>query len=147
MGDVRVRVGVGVWVIKGDQVLMGQRRGAHGAGTWAPPGGHIEAWESAAETAVREVEEETGLVIKSPRIVGLTEDMFAEEGKHYVTLWLVAHWISGEPVIREPTKCSQLCWADLDDLPQPLFLTVRNVLKDGGLTAAVLAEVSWGSPS
>ena len=142
-----VRVGVGVWVIKGGQVLMGQRQGAHGAGTWAPPGGHIEAWESAAETAVREVEEETGLVIKSPRIVGLTEDMFAEEGKHYVTLWLVAHWISGEPVIREPTKCSQLCWVDLGDLPQPLFLTVRNMLKNDELTAAVYPEVSWGSPS
>ncbi len=56
-----VRVGVGVFVFKGGEFLVLQRQGAHGAGTWSVPGGHLEAQESFEETARREVHEETGV--------------------------------------------------------------------------------------
>jgi len=40
------RVGLGVLIIKDGKVLLGRRKGAHGEGTWAPPGGHLECGES-----------------------------------------------------------------------------------------------------
>src|SRR5579859_1141952 len=40
-------------------------------GTWALPGGWADVGESAAETAVREAFEETGLQVKATRLLGV----------------------------------------------------------------------------
>ena len=74
-----VRVGVGVFVTKNGEFLMIKRVGAHGADTWAPPGGHMEFGETWEQTAIREVYEETGLNVGNAQFVGLTNDFFANE--------------------------------------------------------------------
>lgn len=40
------------------------RKGSHGDGEWALPGGHLEMGESFEQCAVREVEEETGIMVR-----------------------------------------------------------------------------------
>jgi 8-oxo-dGTP diphosphatase len=37
------------------------------------PGGHVEKGESFTDTVIREVQEETGLTISSPRLCGITD--------------------------------------------------------------------------
>lgn len=122
------RVGVGVFIFKDGKFLMGQRRGAHGAGSWSVPGGHLEFNESPEETAIREVREETGLEITNVTFAAVTNDVFADEGKHYVTLWMKSDWASGEPTITEPDKFVKQAWVDFDHLPEPLFLPWRQLL-------------------
>lgn len=117
-----VRVGIGVFVFRNGKFLMGQRRSAHGAGTWAVPGGHQEFGETWAETATREVLEETGMKIKNVRFGAVTDDFFKDEGKHYTTIWVISDWDLGEPTITEPDKFVQQEWFDFDNLPEPLFL-------------------------
>ena len=41
MEDLRPVVGIGVMILKDRNVLLGQRKGSHGAGDYAFPGGHI----------------------------------------------------------------------------------------------------------
>ena len=122
------RVGVGVFIFKDGKFLMGQRHGAHGAGSWSVPGGHLEFNESPQETAIREVREETGLEIANVTFAAVTNDVFADEGKHYVTLWMKSDWASGEPAITEPDKFIEQRWVDFDHLPEPLFLPWRQLL-------------------
>ena len=55
MEPKRPKIGVGVFVRKGDHLLMIHRKGSHGAGTWSCPGGHLEWNEDFEETARREV--------------------------------------------------------------------------------------------
>lgn len=47
-------------------VLLVQRGRAPSAGTWSLPGGRIERGETPEQAAVREVREETGLVVDRP---------------------------------------------------------------------------------
>lgn len=128
MTSERPRVGLGVLVLKGGQLLLGKRKGAHGAGEWASPGGHLEHLESFAGCVAREVLEETGLVIGPPRFLRvLNTTRYAP--KHYVDLAFAADWVSGEPEVREPDKVESWTWFPLDALPSPLFDTLPSALE------------------
>ena len=127
----RPAVGVAVIVIENGKVLLGRRLGAHGSGSWACPGGHLEYGESFEDCAKREVFEETGLSIKDVRYAAVTNDVFKEEKKHYVTLFVVAKYDSGTLQIKEPEKCEKWDWFELPKFPEPLFLSLNNLLKQG----------------
>ena len=125
----QAKVGVGVFVIKEGAFLMGKRLNAHGAGTWSLPGGHLEYGESFDQTARREVDEESGLKVKNIRFGAVTNDYFAHEEKHYVTVWMLCDWQSGEPTLKEPDKMIEFAWRDFSTLPKPLFLPWHNLLQ------------------
>lgn len=57
-------------------------------GTLQTPGGHIEHGEDLGACAVREAEEETGLVVEAGNVLTITNDVFKEEGKHYITIFI-----------------------------------------------------------
>ena len=126
----QVRVGVAAVIFREGRILLGERIGSHGANTWATPGGHLELGESIEECAQRETLEETGLEVGAFRKLGFTNDIFEKEGKHYVTLYVVATSTSGEPQVMEPHQCKLWQWFDLDELPEPLFLPLVNLLKE-----------------
>ncbi len=124
------RIGVGICVIKNGKVLLGKRLNAHGQGTWAFPGGHLEFGETVSECAIREVLEETGMEIANIRRGPFSEDFFLDQGKHYITIVMIADWQAGEPELREPDKCAEWAWFDWDALPKPLFSTFSNLTNE-----------------
>ena len=127
--DKRPRVGIAVMVIKDQRVLLGKRKNSHGADTWAFPGGHLEFNESLEACAVREVLEETGVRIKNLRCGPYTNDIFEDEGKHYVTLFVIADYDSGTPEVKEPHKCEKWEWSEWPPKLQPHFLPIKNLLR------------------
>lgn len=122
-----IRVGVCTFVRRNGKFLMMRRRGSHGADTWGPPGGHLEFGESFEAASVREVDEETGMRIRNIRFGAALNDIFPD-GKHYVTIWMLADWAAGEPFIREPAKCTAMEWCSFDELPAPLFFPWQQLL-------------------
>ena len=127
----RPAVGVAAIVIKNGKILLGKRKGAHGSGSWAFPGGHLEFNESIEECAEREVFEETGLSVKNPRFETITNDLFLQNNKHYVTLFVVCDLKKGTPRIKEPDKCEKWDWFYWNEFPTPLFLSLKNLLDKG----------------
>lgn len=125
----RPKVGVGVIVIKDGKVLLGKRRNAHGEGDWSFPGGHLEFNESWEDCASRETFEETGIAIKNIRFGTATNDIFPAEEKHYITIFMLSDYDSGEVKVMEPEKCEKWEWFHWDQLPKPLFIPIKNLLK------------------
>ena len=125
-----VKVGVGVIIIQDNRILLGERIGAHGANTWATPGGHLEIGESIEDCARREVFEETGLALNTVKHLAFTNDIFYQEKTHYVTLFVTATCDEGIAKITEPDKCLQWQWYELDNLPTPLFLPMINLFNE-----------------
>jgi 8-oxo-dGTP diphosphatase len=131
MQDKQPSVGVGVIIVRNGLVLLGQRIGSHGAGTWALPGGHLEFGETVEQCAAREVLEETGLQLPSFQPAPYTNDYFEAEGKHYVTLFILASSLEGEPQIMEPNKCLGWQWFSWSTLPCPLFQPLQTLVDTG----------------
>jgi len=129
----RPLVGISVLVVKQGKLLLGKRRGSHGAGEYAAPGGHLEHLESFQICAAREVMEEIGIEIGPLRFLRvLNATQYAP--KHYVDLAFVAEWKAGEPEVKEPDKVDRWDWYAIDDLPAPLFAMLPSaiaILRDG----------------
>lgn len=122
-----VIVGVGVLIKKNNKILLGKRVSKHGKGTWSPPGGKLDEGESFEACAKREVKEECGIDIDNVKFLTCTNNIFSEEGVHTITLFMTADYVSGEPQVLEPDKLQDWRW--FENLPEPLFLPVINLLK------------------
>ena len=116
----RPAVGVGVMIFRQDKVLLSMRKGAHGAGEYAFPGGHLEWMESFEKCARREVREECGLEIDNVQFQFLA-NVKTYAPRHYVHVGLTAEWLAGEPEVLEPKKSGEWKWYGLDELPANLF--------------------------
>jgi len=114
------KVGVGVLIFKDGQFLLSKRKGSHGEGEYAFPGGHLEYMESFESCAKREVQEECGIEIENVRFQ-LLANVKKYAPKHYVHITLIADWKSGEPKNLESDKSEGWQWYDLDNLPEPVF--------------------------
>lgn len=131
-GRSMVRVGVGCVVRRGDgALLMVRRRGVHGDGTWSTPGGHLEFGETPEACAARETSEETGVEVANARIVATTNDVLVDDGRHYVTIWVVADHVSGDAEPLAEHELSEVRWCARDALPAPRFAPLESALATG----------------
>ena len=69
---------------------------------YAFPGGHIEPGESIVDAVVREMKEETGIMIKSPRLCGIKQ--FPIEGGRYIVFLFETDQFEGKIVDSDEGK-------------------------------------------
>lgn len=140
MTDDRPRVGISVLVRKDGKLLLGKRKGSHGAGEYASPGGHLEYMEGLGECAAREVMEETGLELGPLRFLRVL-NMKDYAPRHYLDIAFAAEWRRGEPEVREPDKVERWDWYDLASLPSPLFAALPTAIE-----ALTGTQQFWDAP-
>jgi 8-oxo-dGTP diphosphatase len=116
-------VGVGGVILVDGRVVLIRRGKEPLRGRWVIPGGTVELGETLHEAVVREVEEETGLVVR-PREVVLVFDRIHRDGGiveyHYVIIDYLCDYVSGEPRAgSDADEVALVARADLDayDLP------------------------------
>lgn len=96
--------------------------------------------EAPEDTAKRELFEETGLravSIQQYARCPYANTHFRETGKQYITLYFEVI-AEGEPVAKEPDKCSRWEWFDPKKLPSPLFAPVEQLDLDSSSDMFVL---------
>lgn len=131
MSEQRPQIGVGVYICHEGKVLMFERIGKHGTGTWSAMGGHLEHGEHWFDTAKREAKEECGLDVHSPELFAVTNDYFPESGKHYVTMQVAVKTDSPNFQNTEPEKHRNLTWCEWENVPEPRFVALQSVYDQG----------------
>ena len=125
----QVKVGLSALIVRDNKVLLGKRKGSHGQGQWAFPGGHMEYGEDFESSLGREIKEETGMdlmSLKFLRVFNLLEYM----PKHYVDICFEVE-ASGEPVLMEPNKCEEWKWFSFEEIPKNLFASTPSAIEEG----------------
>lgn len=125
--NVRPAVGVGVMITRNGEVLLGRRRGAHGAGAFGWPGGGLAFGESLENAVHREAHEEAGLTVREFKLVCVSN--VVEYGRHYVDFEFMVTAFDGTPEVREPEFIESWNWYPQGSPPEPLFQPCRLALE------------------
>jgi 8-oxo-dGTP pyrophosphatase MutT (NUDIX family) len=112
---------------------------------WSLPKGHVEPGETEAQTAVREVAEETGISGRVIGKLGTIDFWFVAEGRrvhktvhHY--LLLVTDPVHGLELSDADVEVSEVAWVPLDELPARLAYADERRLLDR--VPALLADTA-----
>ena len=90
-----IRVRVAVVLMDGDRILL-VKHSKGGKEYWVLPGGGVEEGESLADTAVREIKEETNLEIKVKTLVFVSEAIPSDKHRHVIDFFFTGEILSGE---------------------------------------------------
>lgn len=130
--ETSVRLGVAVIVCDDSGRILLERRSD--CGWWGLPGGRIEPGESIVQAAIREVYEETGLVVSILRLVGLYSEpderivTFPDNVVHLVDAAVAAEIVSGS--LRLSPESEELRFFQPGALPRDLVPPARRLLED-----------------
>jgi len=126
----QIKVGAGVIVVKDGKTLLAKRssKKSLGQSQWGSAGGHVELGETPAQAAIRETQEELGIVVDNLKFLTCLDEQW-KDGRQYVDIIFSADIVSGIPRSMEPDKIEEVGWFDLDDLPEPMFAPVRVALQ------------------
>ncbi|MGY2093392.1 NUDIX domain-containing protein [Nocardia gipuzkoensis] len=116
-------IDVHVLLVEDDRLLLTQRAGSDVfAGRWHLPSGKLDRGEPITAAAAREAFEEVGVVIDPADLCPVHIVHVAGSGPEpRLGVFLRAERWSGQPVNREPEKCSAVAWFRLDDLPDDII--------------------------
>ncbi|MBS9475858.1 NUDIX hydrolase [Ancylobacter radicis] len=89
-------------VVRDGQVLLVRRANPPDQGLWGFPGGRMEMGESHLEAALRELNEETGLIADEPRLVTVLDFIEHDDtgalAHHFAMIAVLCRWQAGEAV-------------------------------------------------
>lgn len=114
------------------KILLQRRQGTKlWPGFLALPAGHVDEGEDVYEAAIREAREELSITITKDDII----DTFAVNRKNkslppYFDVYFELKSYQGEISINEPEKCSELVWADINDMPEDMIDFEATAIKN-----------------
>ncbi|HEY1801233.1 MAG TPA: NUDIX hydrolase [Terriglobales bacterium] len=117
-------VGVGAVIVEAGRVLLIKRGHAPAMGEWSIPGGTMEVGETVREAVVREVREETGLIVEAADLLGVFDRVLRDSNDrvqfHYVLIDFLCTLRGGQ--LKAGGDAAEARWFTADevgDLPLP----------------------------
>lgn len=114
-------VGTAVVILnkKKNKVLFGKRINCFASGTYGVPGGRTHEDEKLIDSAKRELKEETGLISKNIRYLGVVRDVYFDHT--FVHFAFLCSQYEGSVKTMEKDKCAGWKWYSFKKLPKNTF--------------------------
>ena len=127
MSETLPRIGSALLVRdEANRILLGQRNKDPQRGSWVIPGGKIHAFESIAQAAAREIEEETGLSVEVGDQFRVYE-IINSPNEHRIVIYSWGRVRGGTP--KASDDLSEVRFFSLEELGDvPMTPLVRQVL-------------------
>jgi len=116
-------------LMKDNQVLLLKRiNTGHEDGNYSMIAGHVDENESFSKTIIREAFEEANLNLTAKDItIALVLHRKASDSER-IDVFFMCKKKDLKPINKEPQKCSELAWFDLDSLPLNIIPYIKHVL-------------------
>jgi mutator protein MutT len=117
MSPTAPAVGVGGVLVHEGRVLLIRRGKEPLRGRWVVPGGTVELGETLEDALVREMQEETGLLVEPVEVLTVFDRIRREGDRvayHYVIVDYLCRYLSGEA--RAASDALEVAWAAPGDL-------------------------------
>jgi len=116
----RPLLGVGAVIVRNEQVLVVRRSHPPLQGQWSVPGGLVETGETTREALIREIREETSLIVEPLDLVEVFERILRDGDSrvqyHFVVIDYLCRIVSGEAC--PGTDVSEIRWVPLEKLQE-----------------------------
>jgi 8-oxo-dGTP diphosphatase len=125
------RTATAIITFQHDKILLIKRATVPFKGYWALPGGRVDPGETVEHTVVREVKEETGLIVEIINKIGDYHEQGVQGGveyDYYPTCFLVKT-VSGE-IKKQESEIEEIKLFSLSELPEVLAFEHAKMVKD-----------------
>ena len=116
-------------LIRDNKILL-QRRFNTGYedGKYSFVAGHVDKGETFTEAIIREVKEEAGITLqmKDLSVVHVMNRNIKDNER--IDVFFVAEKWTGNPENKEPNKCDDLSWFDLDNTPENIIPYIKEAI-------------------
>jgi len=122
-----------------NKILLGKRINvAHMNEHWSLPAGHVFEGESATAGLIREIYEECGIHLNRNELTLIGALHQFSDPYDYANYIFKADLSAHTVINKEPAKCEQLRFFDLDNLPHPIASYIQNIIDK-----SIHATIPW----
>ncbi len=125
----KLPVAVHLFFLQANRILLLRRfNTGYEDGNYSVVAGHVDAGETVSQAAIREANEEVGVILR-PTDIKFIHVMNRKSEDERIDFFVeVRHWI-GEITNNEPQKCDDLSWVAIDALPPNIIPYVEHAIE------------------
>lgn len=114
----------------GNILLLRRTNTGYADGKFSLVAGKLDGNEEVKQAAIREAREEIGVSLRPDDLEVASVVHRKSDTGEWIDFFLTVKRWEGEPVNREPDKCSEMAWVPLDELPHDMIPHVRKAIRN-----------------
>ena len=112
-------------------LLLKRHNTGYEDGNYSVPAGHIEPGENAIQAMIRETFEETKVKLneKQLKFCHIVDRFDKKIPESRLDFFFKSNNWNGDPTNGEPSKCSQLLWVEINNLPKKVIPYIKQAVE------------------